>query len=175
VEELRGLNPTPAPAKSPSLLGTWRLVWSEQSSASNPFQRLFGAIARENFQIVNADDTLENLVRLGPLTVSAIAPIAAVSDVRTEVRVSTIDISLFGAVVKRMEMTPTPGRGAGYVEQIFLDDDMRVSVGNKGSVFVHVKDDAAGGGGGGGGDSASAAGEGAGATNVAIARREDAP
>jgi hypothetical protein len=74
-----------------------------------------------------------------------------------------------------MEMTPTPGRGAGYVEQIFLDDDMRVSVGNKGSVFVHVKDDAAGGGGGGGGDSASAAGEGAGATNVAIARREDAP
>ena len=50
VEELRGLNPTPAPAKSPSLLGTWRLVWSEQSSASNPFQRLFGAIARDNFQ-----------------------------------------------------------------------------------------------------------------------------
>jgi len=53
---------------------------------------------------------------------------------------------------------------------------LRVSVGNKGSVFVHVKDDAAGGGGGGGGgDSASAAGEGAGATSVAIARREDAP
>ena len=60
---------------------------------------------------------------------------------RTEVSISTIDISLFGSLVKTMTMTPKPGRGAGWVEQLYLDDDLRISAGNKGSVFVHVKDD----------------------------------
>ena len=84
---------------------------------------------------------------------TARAPIKSVSDVRTEVSIATIDISLFGTAVKTIEMEPKPGRGAGWVEQLFLDEDMRISAGNKGSVFVHVKDpeeeeDAGGGGNG---------------------------
>ena len=78
---------------------------------------------------------------------AARAPIKAVSEVRTEVSIATIDISLFGTKVKTIAMEPKPGRGAGWVEQLYLDDDMRISTGNKGSVFVHVKDaeDASGG------------------------------
>ena len=79
---------------------------------------------------------------------AARAPIKAVSEVRTEVSIATIDISLFGTKVKTIAMEPKPGRGAGWVEQLYLDDDMRISAGNKGSVFVHVKDADAGGGGG---------------------------
>ena len=71
IEELSGMNPTEAPARDPKLIGTWRLMWSKQAETANPFQRAFGALAKDNFQILNADDTLENLVRLGPLTVSA--------------------------------------------------------------------------------------------------------
>ena len=141
IEELSGMNPTEAPARDPKLIGTWRLMWSKQAETANPFQRAFGALAKDNFQILNADDTLENLVRLGPLTVSARAPVKATSDTRVEVSISTIDISLFGNVVKTMRMTPKPGRGAGYVEQLFLDDALRVSRGNKGSVFVHRRED----------------------------------
>ena len=77
---------------------------------------------------------------------AARAPIKAVSEVRTEVSIATIDISLFGTKVKTIAMEPKPGRGAGWVEQLYLDDDMRISAGNKGSVFVHVKDADAGGG-----------------------------
>ena len=141
IEELSGMNPTEAPARDPKLIGTWRLMWSKQADTANPFQRAFGAVAKDNFQILNPDDTLENLVRLGPLTVSARAPVKATSDTRVEVSISTIDISLFGNVVKTMRMTPKPGRGAGYVEQLFLDDALRISRGNKGSVFVHARED----------------------------------
>jgi hypothetical protein len=41
------------------------------------------------------------------------------------------------------------------VEQTFLDDEMRISVGNKGSVFVHVREGSGDGDGDGGADSSS--------------------
>ena len=152
VKELAGLNPTPAPARSEKLLGSWQLAWSRQASSSNPFQRAFAKWSTKNLQILSANG-LENYIELGPMTVSARAPIEAVSDERTEVSISTIDIALFGNTVKTMEMTSKPGRGAGWVEQTFLDDEMRISVGNKGSVFVHVREGS--GDGDGGADSSS--------------------
>ena len=154
VKELAGLNPTPAPARSEKLLGSWQLAWSRQASSSNPFQRAFAKYSTKNLQILSANG-LENYIELGPMTVSARAPIEAVSDERTEVSISTIDIALFGNTVKTMEMTPKPGRGAGWVEQTFLDDEMRISVGNKGSVFVHVREGSGDGDGDGGADSSS--------------------
>ena len=62
-------------------------------------------------------------------------------------------------------MTPKPGRGAGWVEQTFLDDEMRISVGNKGSVFVHVRERERDGDGDGAAESTS------GGKSTALARR----
>ena len=70
IDELSGMNPTEAPARSPALLGKWRLVWSKQATSANPFQRAFGKAAKKNYQIVKPGGELENLVELGPLTVS---------------------------------------------------------------------------------------------------------
>lgn len=42
------------------------------------------------------------------------------SDIRTEVRIATVDVSVFGVAVKTIEMEPKPGRGAGWVEQLYL-------------------------------------------------------
>ena len=99
VEELSGMNPTPEPARAPELFGTWRLAWSKQAGSANPFQRLFGALAEDNFQILTSDGRLENLVNLGPLTVSARAPVKAISETRVEVAISTIDVSLFLSLI----------------------------------------------------------------------------
>lgn len=140
IDELEKLNPTPAPARDPSLLGKWRLRWSQQQKSSNFFQKLFADVASDNFQILNADDTLENLVRIGPLEVSATAPATAVSDSRTEVRISTVDVSVGGTRVWGKTLEPRPGRGAGWVEQLYLDDELRISRGNKGSLFVHSRE-----------------------------------
>ena len=70
IDELGGMNPTEAPAESPLLGGKWRLVWSKQAESANPFQKAFGKAAKKNYQIINVDGSLENLVELGPLTVS---------------------------------------------------------------------------------------------------------
>ena len=140
IDELEKLNPTNAPAKDSKLLGKWRLAWSAQQSNSNFFQKLFADIASDNFQIINANETLENLVLIGPLTVSATAPIKAVSDTRTEVQITTVNVSLGATKVWSKELTPKPGRGAGWVEQLYLDDTLRISKGNKGSLFVHLRE-----------------------------------
>lgn len=172
VEELSGMNPTPEPARAPELFGTWRLAWSKQAGSANPFQRLFGALAEDNFQILTSDGRLENLVNLGPLTVSARAPVKAVSETRVEVAISTIDVSLFGATLRTIEMTPKPGRGAGYVDQLFLDDDIRISRGNKGSLFVHLRekeDDAPGKG----AEGVASGGEDKPSTALAVAPKSD--
>ena len=55
--------------------------------------------------------------------------------------ISTIDIALFGNVLKTMEMTPKPGRGAGGSSKpssTTRDEDQRG--GTRGSVFVHVRE-----------------------------------
>jgi hypothetical protein len=113
IDELEKLNPTPAPARHNSLLGKWRLRWSQQQESSNFFQKLFAGVASDNFQILNKDDTLENLVLLGPLTVSATAPTQAVSDSRTEVRISTVDVSVGGTRVWRKTLSRNPAAAPG--------------------------------------------------------------
>lgn len=128
-----------APAKEAALRTKWRLVWSKQASDANPFQRLFQNVA-ENYQIFTADAVF-NVVQIGPFKVEAKAESKTVSDVRTEIVIRTVDISFAGNLVKTIELQPRPGAGAGWVDHLYLDDEIRVSLGNKGSLFVHVKAD----------------------------------
>ena len=140
IDELKTLydGEARAPARDARLLGKWRLIWSAQASTANPFQRAFGKAAR-NYQII-ASDALANVVELGPVVIDAKASCEAVSEVRSEVVISTVDVRVGGTTLKTFTLEPRPGAGKGWVEQIYLDDTMRVSVGNKGSLFCHVKD-----------------------------------
>lgn len=128
-----------APAKEAALRAKWRLVWSKQASDANPFQRLFQNVA-ENYQIFTKDAVF-NVVQIGPVKIEAKAQSKTVSDVRTEIVIRTVDISFAGNLVKTIELQPRPGAGAGWVDHLYLDDEMRISLGNKGSLFVHVKAD----------------------------------
>lgn len=145
VEELRNLYDGEAeqPAKSRLLEGKWKLLWSKQTSENvNPFQKLLAGLAKDtNFQIVEENGTrVVNDVEVAKfLRVQAMARSSVASDVRTNVTIDTVDITLFGKKVKTITLEPSPGKGQGYVEQLYLDDKVRVSVGNKGSVFVHER------------------------------------
>jgi hypothetical protein len=46
IEQLRQENPTPKPARSPLVGGTWRLVWSQQAADASPLQKWGSAQAR---------------------------------------------------------------------------------------------------------------------------------
>ena len=145
LEELKTLydGEIERPAKSRLLEGKWKLLWSKQTSGKvNPFQKLFAGLAKDtNFQIVEENGArVVNDVEVAKfLRVKAIARSSAASDVRTNVTIDTVDINLFGKKVKTITLEPSPGKGIGYVEQLYLDDKVRVSVGNKGSIFVHER------------------------------------
>jgi hypothetical protein len=51
-----------------------------------------------------------------------------------------VDVSVGGTRVWGKTLEPKPGRGAGWVEQLYLDDQLRISRGNKGSLFVHSRE-----------------------------------
>jgi hypothetical protein len=78
-------------------------------------------------------------VEAGLLSLNARATCAAVSDNCLDVRITEVDIFVGPWKAKTIEITPTPGKNDGWVEQLYLDDNMRISAGNRDSMFVHCK------------------------------------
>lgn len=136
VEDMVALNPTSSPASSPTLAGKWRLIWSSQASDANQLQKLTAGIAT-NWQIIDGEEnTLENLVEFLPgFRLRAGADISVVSNVRTNVEINKASLEIGPLKI------PLGIKGEGYVEQLYLDEKMRISRGNKGSTFIHVRDD----------------------------------
>jgi len=122
------------------LYGRWRLIWSEQAKDSNPLQRALGGVFA-NYQTFERPTGVRNTVELGPVTIEARARSEAVGETRTNVWIDEVDVRVGGRTLKTFTLAPRPGAGQGWVEQLFLDDRVRISRGNKGSVFVHVRDD----------------------------------
>jgi len=136
VEELKGKSVVGNPARSPLARGAWRLLWSKQDKSANVLQRsLIGS--RRNWQIISEDgQQVENVSLLPGVTVRAVAKARAVSDDRTEIVIDQVRLEL-GPLKFNI---PVPRDEAGFIEWLYLDNDVRVTRGNKGSVFVHVRD-----------------------------------
>ncbi|GAQ90499.1 fibrillin family protein [Klebsormidium nitens] len=137
IEELKPLNPNIAPAKSEALSGKWRLVWTSQARNANPLQKLSAGFA-SNWQIIDGDTgTLENLVTavFGFVKLRANADTETTSPVRTNVFIRKAAVEVGPVKI------PLNLNGRGFVEQLYLDDKLRISRGSKGSTFIHVRDD----------------------------------
>jgi hypothetical protein len=134
IQLLQEDSPTPAPARSDAISGTWRLVWSQQSESASALQK-WGTKQSRNYQVIDAEaGTLENVVDLGFAQVRAQATCDALSDIRTDVAINGAGLSL-GPV-----RVPLGVKGTGYVDWLYLDEDLRVTKGSKGSLFVHVRE-----------------------------------
>eukprot|EP00850_Spirogloea_muscicola_P020258 SM000211S06628 [mRNA] locus=s211:79558:81300:- [translate_table: standard] len=135
IGELVATNPTPKPATSEALPGRWRQVWSSQASNANFLQKV-AANFSSNWQTISAEsEGLENMVEFLPgIRLKAGAATKPASDIRTEVQITSAAVELGPLTI------PLNLRGGGHVEQLYLDDAIRVSRGNKGSVFVHVRE-----------------------------------
>lgn len=73
-----------------------------------------------------------------PPQVRAQATCEASSDIRTEVAINAAGVRVAGPL-----KLPLGVKGTGYVDWLYLDESLRVTRGSKGSLFVHVRDDAA--------------------------------
>lgn len=136
VEELKGKSPVNNPAKSPLAKGNWKLLWSRQDKSANALQRLLVGFTR-NWQIISEDGKqVENVSLLPGVTVRAVAMVKTTSNDRTEIAINQVllEIGPF-----KFEI-PVSRDGSGFIDWLYLDEDMRVTRGNKGSVFVHVRD-----------------------------------
>ena len=125
------------PAKNPVATGAWKLIWTKQGSTANPLQKSLAGSVR-NWQIVSSDGKkLENRVELLPgVRVRALADIEPESDARTGVDINEVVIEI-GPLKLPL---PVKQDARGYIDWLYLDENMRVTKGNKGSVFVHVRD-----------------------------------
>ncbi|KAF5841911.1 hypothetical protein DUNSADRAFT_10348 [Dunaliella salina] len=142
-------NPTSAPARSPKAGGTWRLIWSQQSSDASPLQK-WGSKQAKSYQVINEDGSLRNIVDLGSwLRLTALATCEPASATRTTVSISQAGL-MFGegkwdkpwffqlsGPRQTKDGEPEP---PGWVEWLYLDDDLRVTQGSKGSLFVHRRE-----------------------------------
>jgi hypothetical protein len=97
-----------------------------------------GQMQVQNLRITqNIEDTaLENTVDFGLAKVRAPATCKPIKDTRTQVIID----SLFAEVLGLRIPIPISRDGAGYVDWLYVDDRLRISKGNRGSTFVHVRE-----------------------------------
>lgn len=94
----------------------------------------------DNWQILGTDEagnsTVENRVALGLGTVRALGTCTVESDTKTAVQFDRVVLESFGR-----EIPITNSRdAAGFVEWLYVDDRIRVSTGNRGSLFIHTRE-----------------------------------
>lgn len=127
-----------SPAKNnPLAAGKWRLRWTQQGKRANPLQK---ALADKvgNWQIISGDGSeLENRVALLPqVTVRAMAVCEPDSITRTGVDIEKVLLEIGPWKVPLDVKTD----GRGFIDWLYLDEDVRITKGNKGSLFIHTKD-----------------------------------
>jgi len=134
VDDLVKNNPTEAPADLTILAGKWRLLWSSQTADANWLQKATSNIP--NWQIVKPETgRFENLVRFLPgVRLRARARSEAVSETRRSVNIEGADLELGGLKI------PLKISAEGYTDILYIDSKIRIAKGNKGSVFVHVRE-----------------------------------
>lgn len=135
IQDLIPANPIENSADLEFLTGKWRLVWSSQAVDANWLQK---STARfPSWQIVEAETgRLQNVVEFLPgLRVRALARSEASSKQKRDVNIEGAALE-FGSVRLPLKIT-----ASGFTEVLYLDNKIRITRGNKGSKFVHVRDD----------------------------------
>jgi hypothetical protein len=93
-----------------------------------------------NWQIIKTDadgsTNVENRVALGVGTVRALGTCTVESDTRTGVKFDKVVFETLGR-----EFPINNNRDAkGYVDWVYVDERIRVTKGNRGSVFIHTRE-----------------------------------
>eukprot|EP00177_Eucheuma_denticulatum_P002485 GFKZ01004469.1.p2 GENE.GFKZ01004469.1~~GFKZ01004469.1.p2 ORF type:complete len:211 (+),score=22.87 GFKZ01004469.1:339-971(+) len=138
ARQVEATNPSPSPGTDPNLSASWELVYTTSASIIGASRPPFFQPTRI-VQEINADQlTARNLefYKFGPLQItnSVEAKLEPVSANRFDV--NFVRFVVFGFIPIDVEKND---RFRGWLEVTYLDDDLRVSRGNRGNLFVLVK------------------------------------
>lgn len=134
IKPLEALNPTPTPIESPLLDGTWELVYTDSRNILGldrpaPARPRAGSVLQiirvSEGEVVNAERVLNFVTNRVRATFTTDAP--------RRVNVSFQRFQ-FGWL-----SVPAPRSARGFLDVTYLDEHVRISRGNKDSVFVLVR------------------------------------
>lgn len=162
IAQLEDLNPTPAPVESVALLnGDWRLLYTDSQGLLG-FEKIPLVQLGEIYQCVRAfEGKVYNLAEIqGIPYLEGLISVEARFEALTEKRVNVFfQQSLFGLQrvmnysqpdiwIEQLEagqkpmaakIDIDPERPPGWLDITYLDEDLRIGRGNRGSVFVLTK------------------------------------
>jgi hypothetical protein len=163
IELTEATNPTSQPCNAPTLLnGDWRLIYTTSGSLLNlgriPLSQLgniYQCIRTDTSSVYNIAE-VNSLPYLSSL-VSVVAKFAPLSDSRVQVNFvrsiaglqkmldyqspsAWIDRLDSGSKMPAIDFPINSPNADSWLDTTYLDDTMRISRGNQGSVFVLVKD-----------------------------------
>lgn len=136
IEALEALNPTPEPLASPNLSGRWRLVYTTSDSILGtarirlfkPRPRILQHLNTETLTAYNEEWVLGGLLRN-----SVRAKLTPQTDG------ATVDVQFKRFGIGWLKI-PAPKSAKGVLTTTYLDEELRISRGDKGNLFVLVRD-----------------------------------
>ncbi|XP_057803627.1 probable plastid-lipid-associated protein 4, chloroplastic isoform X1 [Salvia miltiorrhiza] len=128
VRKLEAANPTKEPLKSDLLNGKWELIYTtSQSILQTTRPKLLRS--RRNFQAINADTLRAQNMESAPFFNQVTADLTPLNAKKVAVK---FDFFKIGGLIP----VKAPESAVGELEITYLDQDLRVSRGDKGNLFV---------------------------------------
>ncbi|GAB4851940.1 Probable plastid-lipid-associated protein 4, chloroplastic [Ancistrocladus abbreviatus] len=128
TRKLEAANPTKEPLKSNLLNGKWELIYTTSKSILQT-QRPKILRSRINYQAINVDALRAQNMESWPFFNQVTADLTPLNSRKVAVK---FDVFKIGGLIP----IKAPGRARGELEITFLDEDLRVSRGDKGNLFI---------------------------------------
>ncbi|KAK9691263.1 hypothetical protein RND81_09G185500 [Saponaria officinalis] len=128
TRKLEAVNPTKEPLKSDLLNGKWELIYTTSASILQT-QRPKFLRSRVNYQAINADTLRAQNMESWPFFNQVTADLTPVNSKKVAVK---FDYFKIGGLIP----VKAPERATGSLEITYLDEDLRVSRGDKGNLFI---------------------------------------
>ncbi|CAJ1963646.1 unnamed protein product [Sphenostylis stenocarpa] len=128
ARELEEVSPIKEPLKSNLLDGKWELIYTtSQSILQTKRPKLLRSVA--NYQAINVDILRAQNMESWPFFNQVTADLTPLSPRKVAVKFDTFKI---GSIIP----IKAPGRARGELEITYLDEELRVSRGDKGNLFI---------------------------------------
>eukprot|EP00245_Coleochaete_scutata_P015085 TRINITY_DN65_c0_g5_i1.p1 TRINITY_DN65_c0_g5~~TRINITY_DN65_c0_g5_i1.p1 ORF type:complete len:279 (+),score=53.62 TRINITY_DN65_c0_g5_i1:50-838(+) len=133
-QQLEAMNPTRSALKSPLLNGKWEMVYTTSEAVLATKRPKLLRPSGKMFQAINTDELAAQNLEGPPFFNQVTAKLEPVGPSKVDVQFQTFKI--LGLIPIK-----SPETARGQLEITYLDENMRISRGNRGNLFVLLMDD----------------------------------